>query len=56
MFPETGGLASYSGDQLMGYRQIGVCADRILKSEKPADLPVMRSTKFELVINLSLTI
>jgi putative tryptophan/tyrosine transport system substrate-binding protein len=51
-YPEIGGLASYGVDDIDDYKRAGGYVDRILKGEKPVDLPVQYATKFQLVINL----
>jgi putative ABC transport system substrate-binding protein len=51
-FPEIGGLMSYGANQSDQMRLVGVYVSRVLKGERPADLPILRATKLEFIINL----
>jgi putative tryptophan/tyrosine transport system substrate-binding protein len=51
-FTEIGGLMSYGGSGVDQARQVGIYVGRVLKGEKPAELPIMRASKFEMIINL----
>ena len=52
VFADVGGLLSYGVDRTVNFRRVATYVDRILKGEKPAELPVQTPTKYELVINL----
>ncbi len=51
-FAAAGGLMSYGSDQSEYYRLVGLYAGKVLKGEKPANLPVQQATKIELIVNL----